>query len=58
MLSKKKSETAAKSFKLAGVRLGPLGRKSIFKLLMVNFLFHCADGTWLVECVDTTGVQK
>ncbi len=34
--------------------------KSIFKLLMVNFLFHwhCADGTWLIECVDTTGVQK
>jgi len=34
------------------------GRKSISKLPMVNFLFHCADGTWLIECVDTTGVQK
>jgi hypothetical protein len=32
--------------------------KSIFKLLMVSVLFHCADGTWLIECVDTTGVQK
>jgi len=21
---------------------------------MVNFLFHCADGTWLIECVDTS----
>ncbi len=31
---------------------------SIFKLLMVNFLFHYADGTWPIECVDTTGVQK
>ena len=29
------------------------GRKSISKLPMVNFLFHCADGTWLIECVDT-----
>ena len=30
------------------------------RLLMVNFLFHsgCADGTWLIECVDMTGVQK
>ena len=34
------------------------GRRSISKLPMVNFLFHCADGTWLIECVDTTGVQK
>jgi hypothetical protein len=34
-----------------------LDRKSILKL-MVNFLFHCADGTWLIECADTTGVQK
>jgi hypothetical protein len=34
--------------------------RSILKLLMVNFLFHCADGTWLIECAqaDTTGVQK
>jgi hypothetical protein len=30
------------------------GRKSISKLPMVNFLFHCADGTWLLECVDTS----
>jgi hypothetical protein len=30
------------------------GRKSISKLPMVNFLFHCADGTWLIECVDTS----
>ena len=21
---------------------------------MVNFLFHCADGTWLIECADTS----
>ena len=21
---------------------------------MVNFLFHCADGSWLIECVDTS----
>jgi hypothetical protein len=21
---------------------------------MVNFLFHCADGTWLLDCVDTS----
>jgi hypothetical protein len=21
---------------------------------MVNFLFHCADGTCLIECVDTS----
>jgi hypothetical protein len=31
------------------------GRKSVSKLPMVNFLFHCADGTWLIECVDTSG---
>ena len=30
------------------------GRKSISKRPMVNFLFHCADGTWLIECVDTS----
>ena len=30
------------------------GRKSVSKLPMVNFLFHCADGTWLIECVDTS----
>ena len=30
------------------------GRKSISKLPMVNFLFHSADGTWLIECVDTS----
>jgi hypothetical protein len=30
------------------------GRRSISKLPMVNFLFHCADGTWLIECVDTS----
>ena len=33
-------------------------RKSISKLPMVTFLSHCADGTWLIECVDTTGVRK
>ena len=26
----------------------------MFKLLMVNFLVPCADGTWLIECVDTS----
>jgi hypothetical protein len=30
------------------------GRKSVSKLPMVNLLFHCADGTWLIECVDTS----
>ena len=30
------------------------GRRSISKLPVVNFLFHCADGTWLIECVDTS----
>ena len=30
------------------------GRKSISKRPMVSFLFHSADGTWLIECVDTS----
>ena len=33
------------------------GRKSISKLPMVNFLFHCADGTWLIECVASNAVR-
>jgi hypothetical protein len=30
----------------------------MFKLLMVNFLFPCADGTWLIECVDTSDLRS
>ena len=33
------------------------GRKSISKLPMVNFLFHCADGAWLIECVASNAVR-